>query len=66
MSVMDALEAVYKADPETAESMIDDIVLDSLADDALDNSALLNRVRSGLCGTAGGGGQACPASPVCQ
>jgi hypothetical protein len=43
MSVMDALEAVYKADPKTAESMIDDIVLDAMADDALDNAELLNR-----------------------
>jgi hypothetical protein len=43
MSVMDALEAIYKADPKTAESMIDDIVLDSLADDALDNADLLNK-----------------------
>lgn len=43
MSVMDALEAVYKANPEIAESMIDDIVLDVMADDAEANSALLNR-----------------------
>jgi len=43
MSVMDALEAVYKADPATAESMIDDIVLDTLTDLALDNAELLNK-----------------------
>jgi hypothetical protein len=50
MSVMDALEAVYKADPATAESMIDDIVLDALTDEALDNAALLNKSTAAFVG----------------
>jgi len=50
MSVMDALAKVYEVDPEAAESMIDDIVLDVLADDALDNAQLLNKSAAAYVG----------------
>lgn len=50
MSVMEALTKAWEANPEATESMIDDIVLDLLADEALDNAPLLNRSAAAFVG----------------